>query len=110
MTNSSTKHIAYVGPGGAGLGFQLSGITVAESSTPDEALAHIRRLKSEGTCGIIFVDESQAEPHLEVLAKLNEDPLPAILLLPNPAESKNVAAAHLQQLMVRAVGSDIFSS
>ena len=105
-----TTNIAYVGPSGAGLGFQLSGMTVRECSTSDEALRAIRELKHEGSHGIIFVDESLAEDKLQEIGKLNEDPLPAILLLPNPIDPKNVAAQSLQNLIIKAVGSDIVSN
>ena len=108
MTDTQSTRIAYVGPAGAGLGFQLSGADVHECASPDESLKLLHRLKIDGVYGIIFVDESLVEHHLEALEKMNEDPLPAIILLPNPSEPKHVAAANLQQLMIRAVGSDIF--
>lgn len=109
MAENSTQ-IAYVGPTGAGLGFQLTGIAVFESASPDQMLTELRRLVREAEFGIVFVDEGLAEPHLEQIAKMNEEPLPAIILLPNPANPRNVAAQNLQQLMVRAIGSDIFES
>ncbi|MEX1112733.1 MAG: V-type ATP synthase subunit F [Candidatus Andersenbacteria bacterium] len=103
-------NIAYIGPVGAGFGFQLTGITVFESASADEMLETLRRLVREADFGIIFVDEGLAGPHLEAVGKLNAAPLPAIILLPNPANPQNVAAQNLQQLMVRAIGSDIFES
>lgn len=102
--------IAYVGPEGAGLGFQLAGIAVHECGNGESAMQTLKTLKQAGEATIIFVDEGLAEEYLEVVAKLNEDALPAIILLPNPTEAKNLSAQNLQQLMVRAVGSDIFSS
>lgn len=107
---STNTQIAYLGPTGAGFGFQLTGITVFEMASPDQTLQMLRRLVREGEYGIVFVDEGLAKPHLEQIAKLNEEPLPAIILLPNPANPQNVAAENLQQLMVRAIGSDIFES
>lgn len=101
--------IAYIGPAGAGFGFQLSGVVVFEHSSPDEALLTLRGLKEEGVYGIIFLDEGLAEAHREAVAKLNEDSLPAIILLPNPAAPTRAAAEQLQRLMVRAIGSDIFN-
>ncbi|MEX0649866.1 MAG: V-type ATP synthase subunit F [Candidatus Andersenbacteria bacterium] len=106
----SKTQIAYIGPVGAGFGFQLTGITVFESASGEEMLATLRHLVREADFGIVFVDEGLASPHLEVVAKLNAGPLPAIILLPNPANPQNVAAQNLQQLMVRAIGSDIFES
>lgn len=106
----TNQRIAYLGPAGAGLGFQLSGLTVFEPASPDEMLKTLRQLAGEGEFGIIFVDEGLAEPHREAIAKLNEHPLPAIIMLPNPAAPTGAAARNLQQLMVRAIGSDIFSN
>ncbi len=106
----SQGNIAYLGPAGAGFGFQLSGIDVHEPTNGEEALQIVRQLKQEGAYGIIFVDESLVEESQEQFAKMNEDPLPAIILLPNPVTPKRVAARQLQQLMVRAIGSDIFEN
>jgi vacuolar-type H+-ATPase subunit F/Vma7 len=66
-------------------------------------------LVAAGSHHNIFVDEGLAGNNAEAIARLNENPRPAIILLPNPAQPKGVAAANLQQLMVRAIGSDIFS-
>lgn len=109
MPQSTPSRIAYIGPAGAGFGFQLAGSAVHECSDASAAITLLRRLKSEKSADIIFIDEGLAEGRLGELAALNQEALPAIMLLPNPANPKNIAAANLQQLMVRAVGSDIFN-
>ncbi len=109
MTNTPSP-IAYIGPTGAGLGFSLSGIFVEETDDPNRALALVKEWKTQGIYQIIFVDEKLAEPHLDMLRTLNADPLPAIMFLPNPSAQTHTAARNLQQLMIRAVGSDIFAS
>lgn len=106
---SQSSPIAYIGPVGAGLGFQLSGIHVEETDDPTLALKHIRDWKSSGIYKIIFIDEKLADPNLETIRKLNEEPLPSIMLLPNPSSPTHTAARNLQQLMIRAIGSDIFA-
>lgn len=110
MTESTNTNIAYIGPTGAGFGFRLAGMSVFEVNTPEDMISQVRSLKDEGDHGIIFVDESLAESESENLARLNEDPLPAILLLPNPAGGRGVAAESLKQLIVKAVGSDILDT
>lgn len=102
--------IAYVGPSGAGLGFSLSGIFVEETDDPNRALALVKEWKAEGTHTIIFIDEGLAASNIDAIRALNETALPAIMLLPNPSNPTHAAANNLQQLMVRAIGSDIFAS
>lgn len=104
-----TSPIVYIGPVGAGLGFQLSGIHVEETDDPTLALKHIRDFRQEGVYKIIFLDEMLADPNLEIIRKLNEEPLPSIMLLPNPSSPTHTASRNLQQLMIRAIGSDIFA-
>ena len=110
-TNTENKSpIVYLGPTGAGFGFQISGIDVRECVDTDDMVGHLKKLVGNRTHDIIFVDEGLAAQELETVQKLNQQPLPAIILLPNPAQPKRMAAENLQQLMVRAIGSDIFSN
>lgn len=102
--------IAYIGPMGVGLGFSLSGMFVEETNDPIHALEMVRKWKAEGKYKIIFMDEALAEPNLVAIRSLNEDVLPAIMLLANPSHPTHTAANNLQQLMIRAIGSDIFAS
>ncbi len=104
------SRIAYIGPTGAGLGFSLSGLHVEETDDPSRALALVREWKASGAYTIIFLDEALAASNLASIRELNEDPIPAIMLLPNPSHPTNTAAKNLEQLMIRAIGSDIFST
>lgn len=108
--NTHSSPIAYIGPSGAGLGFSLSGIAVSETDDSNHALALVKEWKANSTYQIIFIDEGLADPHLDAIRMLNEDSLPAIMLLPNPSKPTHTAAKNLQQLMIRAIGSDIFST
>lgn len=102
--------IAYIGPIGAGLGFSISGIHVVETDDAQHALSLIKKWKRDHSYQIIFVDETLAQEHLQDIRTLNEDALPAIILLPNPTSPTHTAAKNLQGLMIRAIGSDIFTS
>lgn len=108
MTDTNKHVIAYIGPIGAGFGFKLAGIDVHECVDADDMVGTLKALVQKGTHNIIFVDETLAKNVLDVIAKLNQNPLPAIILLANPVEAQKVAATNLQKLMVRAIGSDIF--
>lgn len=109
MTDTNTQHaIAYIGLVGAGFGFTLAGITVHECVDADDMVRTLKDLVHGKTHNIIFVDETLAKDVLDTIAKLNQNPLPAIILLANPAQAQKVAATNLQKLMVRAIGSDIF--
>lgn len=108
--NQEHSPIAYIGPSGAGLGFSLSGMVVEETDDPNRALLLVKEWKASGAHTIIFIDEGLAGPNLDAIRALNEDALPAIMLLPNPSKPTHEAANNLQKLMIRAIGSDIFAS
>jgi V/A-type H+/Na+-transporting ATPase subunit F len=101
--------IAYVGPAGSALGMQLAGVAVTEIEEEQELVNKLRQLKEAGETHIIFVDERLALPVREDIGRLNENVLPAIVLLPNPHEPLNLAQQEMNDLVVRAVGSDILS-
>lgn len=103
------SQIAYIGPVGAGLGFRLSGIVVAEVTDSAQALNQIKRFKDTAVYSIIFIDEGFAAEILADIAKLNADTIPAIVLLPNPVNPKNVSQTAMNNLVIQAVGSDIFN-
>lgn len=108
MNTNISSPIAYLGPTGAGFGFQMAGVTVYELEHAEALISKLRELVREETHTIMFVDEGFAKSHLEVIQRLNNKPLPAIILLPNPTNPQNIAAQNMQALMVRAIGSDIF--
>jgi len=111
MSTETTKGaMAYVGPVGAGLGFRLSGIAVSEVTSDEELLTTIKQLKDTNNYSIIFIDEGLAAEVLADIEKLNADTIPAIVLLPNPANPQNLTQETMNNLVVQAVGSDIFNS
>lgn len=102
--------MVYIGPVGAGLGFRLSGIDVVEVTSSDEVITNIKTFKDQNTYSIMFVDEGLAAEVLADIEKLNADTIPAIVLLPNPANPQNLTQETMNNLVVQAVGSDIFNS
>lgn len=102
--------LVYIGPTGAGLGFQLSGIAVMTCDDDTVLVRLLRQLKEEKKYHIIFVDEGLATKVLDDVERLNEDTLPAIVLLPNPAAPRNLAQEKMNKLVIKAVGSDILGT
>lgn len=102
--------IAYIGRPGTGLGFRLAGIVSQDCVTGEDALRAAQKLTRDGHFTILFIDEELAADTLPELSKLNEGVLPAIVLLPTSSHSRHIAAASLQNLMIKAIGSDIFKT
>lgn len=105
--SDETAQIVYVGPAGAGFGFRMSGIDVVECDEPSDMLKRIKAFKDQYS--IVFVDEGLAQPVLAEIELLNEEPIPAIVLLPNPTRPINLTQEKMNNLVIKAVGSDIFS-
>lgn len=113
MTTTPSKHttaIGYVAPPGSGLGFSVAGIDVLEAATPADALARIKEAKVSRQYSILFVDEGLAVEVVADIERLNADTIPAIVLLPNPAHPQNLTQETMNNLVIQAVGSDIFST
>jgi len=102
--------ITYIGPDGSDFGFRLSGIKTIACSSSDELIKRLKTLKADNEGGIVFVDEGLAEDVLNEVEILNEDTLPAIMLLTNPSKPKRLAAQKMDNLVIKAVGSDILGN
>lgn len=103
------SRLAYLGQPGTGLGFRLAGLAVYEETDAVSSLSLLQRIKDEKTHAIIFVDEHLVSGQTAALAKLNADPLPAFVLLSNPIEPRHLAVAQINELVIKAVGTDIFN-
>lgn len=104
---TSKSALVYIGPIGLGLGFTLSGIDVVECDGSEKLISLVRQMKEEALYSLIFVDESLVQPVLPEIEQLNQDPVPAIVLLPSASSSLNVTQEKMKRLMIKAVGSDI---
>lgn len=110
MTDNSPHNIAYVGWPGSGLGWRLAGIDVTTLDQEGNLRQTLRQLCDRKQYQIIFVDEGLAAGSLKDIARLNEDALPAIVLLPNASQPLNLTQTQMEDLVVKAVGSNIFNS
>ena len=109
MDNKEQTKITYVGPSGAGFGFQLAGIDIVACDSPSDLVSRLKEIKKEGKSGIVLADEGLAESVLDNVEKMNQDALPAIVLVTRPGKSKRIAARKMDRLLIKAVGSDILS-
>lgn len=100
----------YIGTAGASFGFQLAGVTVKPCATAAQLMQELETLAAKSPQSIIFVDEGLAADVSDDVERLNDATLPAIVMVPGAVAGKQLSAEKLQRLMVRAVGSDIFSS
>lgn len=105
-----TQSIAYLGPSGAGLGFQLAGLQVMECADSQALLLKLAQLVRQPQHAIILIDESLASSVLGEIERFNQHPTPALIMVPSPTNPQNVAARRMQQLMIKAIGSDILSN
>lgn len=101
--------ISYIGLPGTGLGYRLAGVDTFEEADGEAAVRRLKEFRESKQYQIIFLDEGLAEPVLPAVRQLNTDPTPAIVLVPNAAHPRQLAAASMQQLMMKAIGTDIFN-
>ena len=101
--------LTYIGPSGSGLGFQMSGMQVSQADTSEGLLRRIRSILSSGPDHIIFVNERLAVDVMDEVEALNRHAMPTIVFVPDVVVASRLAADKMQRLMLRAVGSDIFS-
>lgn len=107
---SAPAPISYVGLPGTGLGYRLAGVDTFEEADGEAAVRRLKQFRESKQYLIVFLDEGLAEPVLPAIRQLNAEPLPAIVLVPNAAAPRQLAAQSMQQLMIKAIGTDIFSN
>ena len=110
QSTQSKQSLVYLGPVGAGLGFTMSGLGVIECDDGAAVLANVRKLKEQREVSTIFIDEGLAAEVVDDIQKLNNEAVPVIVLLPNPAHPLNLTQQMMTTLVVQAVGSDILSN
>jgi vacuolar-type H+-ATPase subunit F/Vma7 len=104
---STVSPLAYIGLPGTGFGWRLTGLTVYEEETAAESLALLKRLQAEQSHSIIFIDENLAVDGQGEMQASSQGMLPAVVLLPNIHKYRRIAARRLDQLIIKAIGSDI---
>ncbi len=103
-------NLIYIGVAGGDLGFKLAGMETLNAENGETLVITLKDIKRERPNSIVFIDEQLAEDVWDEVAKLNENTMPALVLLADPANPQNLAAKKMAKLMIRAVGSNIFGS
>lgn len=98
--------IAVLGERDSVLGFRALGLTTAFAESRETAIRELHRLARE-EYAIIYVTEDLAQQMMDEIDKYNDDPSPAVILIPGRGGSLGVAQTRLQRAVERAVGADI---
>jgi vacuolar-type H+-ATPase subunit F/Vma7 len=101
--------MTYLGPPGSGLGFKLAGMTIVECADSDALVRGLEKVSARDG-GVFFIDEGLAENALSGIEHAGERLEVTIVLVANSAVPKRLAARKMENLMIQAVGSDIFKN
>lgn len=98
--------MAVIGDRASVYGFAALGLDTHFVTEADEAKRLIRKLESEN-CAVIYITELLASLIPEEVARLNEVPLPAVILIPGVYGNTGMGMRAVNESVVKAVGSDI---
>lgn len=102
--------IAVIGDYDSILGFKAAGLDVYPADTAEKVCETIRSLAVSGDVAIIFITEQAALKAKEEIARYNDKPLPAIILIPGREGSLGIGKSNLKDSIERAVGADIIGA
>ncbi len=98
--------IAVLGQRDSVLGFRALGLTTVFADDRETAVKELHRLARE-EYAIVYVTEYLAQQMMDEIDKYNDDPSPAVILIPGKGGSLGVAQTRLRRAVERAVGADI---
>ncbi len=98
--------IAVLGDRNSVLGFRALGLEVFFCDSGSECARLLHRLARE-EYAILYITEDLAGAIPEEIAKYNDKPQPAVILIPGREGSTGIARQALQSAIERAVGADI---
>lgn len=98
--------IGVVGDRDSVLGFQALGLSVFPAEGADEARAILHRLAKEDY-GVIYLTETLAAQMEQDIARYQDAPTPAIILIPGKEGSLGIGMRNIKAAVERAVGADI---
>lgn len=87
--------------------FLSLGFTVFEAETPDAAREALHRAATGGEFAVLFVEDALASRIATDIAKYEDEPLPAITVIPGKDGGTGMGASHVKKAVERAVGADI---
>ncbi len=98
--------MAVIGDRASVYGFAALGLETHYAETAEEAKRLLRALEGED-CSVIYITEHLAELVRDELARLGEQPLPAVIPIPGVYGNTGMGIRAVNESVIRAVGSDI---
>ena len=98
--------IAMIGDKDSVLGFMAAGFAVQTTNSPEEAVSALHRL-AKNDYAIIFITESIASQIAEEIEKYENQPIPAIIAIPDKSGSTGYGITRIKQSVEKAIGADI---
>lgn len=98
--------IAAIGDRASVYGFSALGLDTYFVTEADEAKKLIRRLENQAYA-VIYITEQLAAKLRDELQRLNEKPLPAVILIPGVYGNTGAGMKAVNESVIKAVGSDI---
>ena len=106
----NTKYqIAVLGDRDSVLGFRALGLRVHFADTPAQAAPVLHDLAREGAA-VIYITEQLAAGMGDDIARYQDSPIPAIILIPGRQGTLGLGMEGLRSAVQRAVGADIVES
>lgn len=102
--------IAVVGSADSVIGFKALGLetyAVENGEETKKVLHALAKESGEESCAIIYVEETMAAGIMDEIRKYDEQPRPAIILIPGRDGPIGLGQTALQEAVEKAVGSDI---
>ena len=98
--------IAVIGDKDSVYGFAALGLDVVYVGENDDPNKAFKKLCESGY-GIIYITEALAEILDEEIQKTNDNPIPAVILIPGISGNTGKGIANVKKAVEKAVGSDI---
>lgn len=102
----SMYKIAVVGEEEAVLGFRSLGADIFALGGPEQGEKILAALK-RGKYGVVFLTEQAAEALPELVKAFEDQPLPAVAIIPGIEGSLGLAWMRMKKIVEKAVGADI---
>ncbi len=100
------KKIAIIGDKDSILGFKALGVTIFPVTDQADAESALRRASADGYA-VIYIAEHFAQGMQEIIKKLQQASLPAIVIISDHRDNHGLAMRKLKAIMEKAVGVDI---
>lgn len=99
--------IAVLGDRESVMGFKALGLDVVSAETAAQARKTLHQMARSGSYAIIYLTEQYAVELADEVAKYQDQPTPAIILIPGKAGSLGIGMKNITDSVERAVGADV---